>query len=259
MRRKLGRAMAMVAGTLALAPGGALAQQQGPPAEPTSSAAARAVVAQIPGASLRAAPDPVDPFFNVPAPGDLLSGRTDVMLDPNYWVAIVSNLLRSGSIVLPTPIDVVAPNAFLPTSRIANGPTASALPRQDRDLSTVSYEWQGARKSIREFMRTTESDVVAFVHQGRIIADFYENGWSADVRHQPWSVTKSFISALVGIAIEDGKVRSVEDPIDAYIAELRGTAWQGVTIRNLLEMESGVHWDEDTPVLAVNTQVQQWI
>ncbi len=257
MRKRLGLAVTAVAGTLALVPVGALAQPA--PSDATRAAAARTVVAQIPGASLRAAPDPVDPFFNVPAPGDLLSGRTDVMLDPNFWVAIVSNLLQSGSIVLPTPIDVVAPNAFLPTSLIANGTTAAALPRQDRDLGALTYEWRGARKSIRQFMRTTESDVVAFVHQGRVIADFYENGWSADVRHQPWSVTKSFISALVGIAIADGKVRSVEDPIDTYITDLRGTAWEGVTVRNLLEMESGVHWDEDTPVLAVNTQVQQWV
>ncbi|WP_372788928.1 serine hydrolase domain-containing protein [Paraconexibacter sp.] len=225
-------------------------------------AVARAVVAQIPGASLRDDPDPagtIDPAFNVPGAGELLSGRADVMLDPDFWVAAVTNLLQSGSIILPTPIDVVKPEAFLPTSPIANGPRPSALPRQDLDLSKITYEWQGRPKTIRQFLRTTETDIVAFVHDGRIIADFYENGWSPDVRHQPWSVTKSFISAVVGIAIDEGRVRSVDDPIDRYVTELRGTAWEGVTIQNLLQMESGVHWDEDTPVLVVNTQVEQWI
>lgn len=225
-------------------------------------AVARAVVAQIPGASLRDDPDPagtIDPAFNVPGAGELLSGRAGVMLDPDFWVAAVTNLLQSGSIILPTPIDVVKPEAFLPTSPIANGPRPSALPRQDLDLSKITYEWQGRPKTIRQFLRTTETDIVAFVHDGRIIADFYENGWSPDVRHQPWSVTKSFISAVVGIAIDEGRVRSVDDPIDRYVTELRGTAWEGVTIQNLLQMESGVHWDEDTPVLVVNTQVEQWI
>ncbi len=223
-------------------------------------AAARAIASQVPGAVLRGAgPDPIDPTVALPGAAELLTGRTDVMLDPSFWVATVTNLLQSGSLILPSPVDAVRPEAFLPTSGVANGPTASALPRQDRDLSKVTYEWQGRTKSIRDFLRTTETDIVAFVHEGRVIADFYENGWSADVRHQPWSATKSFISALVGIAIDDGLVRSVDDPIDRYIPELRGTAWEGVTIQNLLEMESGVHWDEDTPVLAQNTQVQQWI
>lgn len=48
-------------------------------------------------------------------------------------------------------------------------------------------------------------------------------------------------------------------PIDAYIGEPAGTAWDGVTIENWLQMESGVHWDEGTPVLTQNTQVLAWL
>ena len=253
-----------LAGIVVLLSGGIAAGPAGADASTRSQAVARAVATQFPGATVRTAtepgePGPIDPLFNVPAPADLLTGRADVMLDPNFWVATVTNLLTSGSLVLPTPIDVVKPEAFLPTSPIANGPGVSALPRRDRDLTSVTYEWQGAKKTIRDFLRTTETDIVAFVRDGAIIADFYENGWSSEVRHQPWSATKSFISALVGIAVHEGRVRSVQDPIDRYIPELRATAWEGVTIQNLLQMESGVHWDEDTPILAQNTQVQQWV
>lgn len=255
VRMRNAMAVAGVALTVAAPTGVATAAAPGSP-----DAAARAVSALVPGAALRAgAPDPVDPTVALPGAAELLTGRTDVMLDPNFWVSTVTNLVQSGSLILPTPVDVVRPEAFLPTSGVAAGPRASALPRRDRDLSAVTYDWQGRTKTIRDFLRTTETDIVAFVHEGRVIADLYENGWSADVRHQPWSATKSFISAVVGIAIEDGLVRSVDDPIDRYIPELRGTAWEGVTIENLLEMESGVHWDEDTPVLALNTQVQQWV
>jgi CubicO group peptidase (beta-lactamase class C family) len=100
---------------------------------------------------------------------------------------------------------------------------------------------------------------VAVLRDGDVLAQHYENGWSAETRHQPWSVTKSFVSALIGIALGERRIASIEEPIDRYIPELAGTAWKGTTIRNLLEMESGVHWDEGTPVLAVNTQVQQWV
>lgn len=248
----------IAAGALLAGTGAAPAAGAEPPG---SEALARVVAAQIPGATVRdAGPSgTIDPLATMPAPADVLTGRTDVMLDPGFWVATVTNLLESGSIVLPTPVDVVRPEAFLPIAPVAAGPAVSALPRADRDLSKVTYEWQGRTKTIRDFLRTTETDIVAFARDGRVIADFYENGWSAEDRHQPWSATKSFISAVVGIAIGEGRVRSVEDPIDRYIGELRGTAWEGVTIRNLLEMESGVHWDEDTPVLALNTQVQQWV
>ena len=221
---------------------------------------ARTIVANIPGATLRTTEGgEIDGTFNVPAAQDLAAGRTEVMLDPAFWVAAVSNLLQSGSVTLPTPIDWVKPEAFLPTAPVADGPYVSALPRRERDLSTVTYEWQGRNKTIREFLRTTESDIVAFVRDGEVIADLYENGWSADVRHQPWSVTKTFIAATVGIAVGEGRVRSVLDPIEAYIPELKGTAWEGARIVDVLQMRSGVFWDEDDPVLARNTQVQQWV
>ena len=171
----------------------------------------------------------------------------------------MGNLLVSRTIVLPAPIDVVKPEMYLPTAPVANGPGVWPLPRREVDLSGLRYEWQGRQKSLRDYMRSTETDIVAFLRDGQIVTDRYANGWSSEVRHQPWSVTKSFISAVVGIAVEEGRVGSVEDPIDRYIEELRGTAWEGTTIRNLLEMESGVHWDEGTPVLVVNTQVEQWI
>lgn len=226
----------------------------------TREEVARAIVAQIPGARLRTAEDgSIDPFFNVPAPADLVAGRAEVIADPDFWVAAVNNLLKSGAVVLPTPIDWVKPEAFLPTAPVADGPYVSALPRQDRDLSEITYEWQGEPKTLRQFMRTTETDIVAFVHNGRIVGDLYENGWSSEVRHQPWSVTKTFIAATVGVAVAEGGIGSVQDRIEAYIPELQGTAWEGARIVDVLQMRSGVFWDEDTPILAVNTQVQQWI
>jgi len=221
---------------------------------------AQAIVRQIPGARLRTDADGrVDPLFNVPGLAELAAGRSEVMLDPDFWVAAVGNLLQSGSVTVPTPIDVVKPEAFLPTAPVADGPYVSALPRRDRDLSQVTYEWQGRKKTIREFLRTTETDIVAFVRDGDVVADFYENGWSSDVRHQPWSATKTFIAATVGVAVDEGRIRSVQDPIEAYIPELRGTAWEGARIVDVLQMRSGVFWDEDEPVLARNTQVQQWV
>jgi CubicO group peptidase (beta-lactamase class C family) len=59
------------------------------------------------------------------------------------------------------------------------------------------------------------------------------------------SVAKSFISALVGIAVAEGHIRSIEDPISNYVPVNPGSAYDGVSIRNVLQMSSGARWNED--------------
>jgi len=59
------------------------------------------------------------------------------------------------------------------------------------------------------------------------------------------SVAKSFVSALVGAALADGAIRSVEDPVTAYVPELAGSAYDGVRIKDILQMSSGAKWNED--------------
>ncbi|MHA7833770.1 MAG: serine hydrolase domain-containing protein [Algiphilus sp.] len=110
-----------------------------------------------------------------------------------------------------------------------------------------------------DFVATTETDTVVFVHNGALVDEIYNNGYQEYTRQQPRSVTKTFIAATVGIADGEGRIGSLQDPIERYIPKLTGTPWEGVSIEDILQMESGVHWDEDTPVLAMNTQVQQWV
>ena len=253
---RMSRRLLLVAALLAAA----LALPATASAAPTPDARAQvvdAVVRAVPGA--RVNPLAGEPLLGVPAVDALAAGRAEVMMDPAFWTQVVGNLLVSRTVVLPTPVDLVKPEMYLPTAPVAPGSYVWPLSRRPVDLSGVRYDWQGRQKSLQDFVRSTETDAVAFLHDGQIVTDLYANGWSADVRHQPWSVTKSFISAVVGIAVDEGKVASIEDPVERYVPELRGSAWEGTTIRNLLEMESGVHWDENTPVLAQNTQVQQWI
>ena len=199
-----------------------------------------------------------EPLLGVPGLAGLVTERAELTLDPDYWTQFVRNALQT-TYIAPLPVDAIKLEQVLPTSPIAAGGRVYRLPRSPVPLGGVEYEWQGETKTVAQFMRTSETDATVFVHDGAVVSELYENGWSGSTRHQPWSVTKSFISSLVGIAISEGRVSSLRDPIDSYIPRLRGTAWEGTTIRNLLEMESGVHWDEGTPVLVVNTQVEQWI
>jgi CubicO group peptidase (beta-lactamase class C family) len=198
------------------------------------------------------------PVVGTPPPGDAVEGWVENWMDPDFWSAYVRDAVLNGHINLPYPNDPVKPEAYLPNVPVPNGGYVSALPVAPVDLSGVTYEWQGETKTIEQFVRTTRTDQVVLVRDGHVIGELYAGGYSADVRHQAWSVTKTFVAAVVGIAHGEGRIASLQEPIDAYVPDLAGTEWEGVSIEDVLQMESGVHWDEDTPVLAVNTQVEQW-
>ncbi len=80
---------------------------------------------------------------------------------------------------------------------------------------------------------------------GRIVLERYARGYSKEGRYTSFSVAKSFTSSLVGAAIEDGYIKSVQDPITRYVPELAGSGYDGVTVEQLLTMTSGVKWNED--------------
>jgi CubicO group peptidase (beta-lactamase class C family) len=198
------------------------------------------------------------PIVGTPPPQDAAQGWVAGWTDPDYWTSYGHDAVLNSHLNVPYPVDPVKPEAYLHNVPVKNGRYVAPLPVRHRDLSRITYTYGGQTKTIEQFVRTTRTDQVVLVHDGVVVGEFYAGGFSADVRHQAWSVTKTFIAAVVGIAKAEGRIRSLSDPIQRYIPALRGTEWDGVSIRDILQMESGVHWDEDTPVLAVNTQVEQW-
>lgn len=80
---------------------------------------------------------------------------------------------------------------------------------------------------------------------GKILLERYARGYSQQGRWTSFSVAKSFTSSLVGAAIQDGFIQSVDEPVTRYIPELAGSGYDGVTIAQLLTMTSGVKWNED--------------
>ncbi|OJY47453.1 MAG: serine hydrolase [Sphingomonas sp. 67-41] len=101
-----------------------------------------------------------------------------------------------------------------------------------------------------------DADLDAFIAQqniaglivlkdGKIVLERYARGYSQQGRWTSFSVAKSFTSSLVGTAIGDGFIKSVDEPVTRYIPELAGSGYDGVTIAQLLTMTSGVKWNED--------------
>jgi hypothetical protein len=92
----------------------------------------------------------------------------------------------------------------------------------------------------------TEQKVAGLIvlSEGRVRLERYALGYSAAGRWTSQSVAKSMTSTLVGAAISDGFIASLDDPVTKYIAGLKDSSYEGVTIRHLITMTSGVRWTE---------------
>jgi CubicO group peptidase (beta-lactamase class C family) len=86
---------------------------------------------------------------------------------------------------------------------------------------------------------------VLVLHDGRIRLERYLPPHGPAIRWNSFSIAKSITSTLVGAAMKDGAIRSLDDPVTRYITGLRGSAYDEVTVRQLLTMTSGVRWNED--------------
>jgi CubicO group peptidase (beta-lactamase class C family) len=108
-----------------------------------------------------------------------------------------------------------------------------------------TYEWQGERRSVGALLEETATSGLLVLADGEIVHEAYALTGGPDTRWISWSVAKSFVSALVGIALEEGRFGSVEEPVTKYVPELSGSAYDGVRIKDVLQMSSGASWNED--------------
>ena len=95
------------------------------------------------------------------------------------------------------------------------------------------------------YMKDQRTAGLVIIQDGKIRLEKYGLGFSADGRWTSFSVAKSFTSTLVGAAIKDGYIKSIEDKVSDYIPDLKGSVYDNVTIKQLLTMTSGVKWNED--------------
>ena len=96
-----------------------------------------------------------------------------------------------------------------------------------------------------DYMAGQHSAAIVILQDGKVRLERYGLGFDRTGRWTSFSVAKSFTSTLVGAAIQDGAIKSLEDRVSRYVPGLRGSAYDDVTIRQLLTMSSGVAWNED--------------
>lgn len=132
---------------------------------------------------------------------------------------------------------------FVPTSTMHAAKQPFDLGENKRSIG-YSGNFLGKRTSIDEFVDASNTSALLVIRNGQVVYERYAHGDSPDSLHTSFSVAKSFVSALVGIAIAEGHIASVDDPIRKYLPALTSPTFDGVTIKHVLTMSSGAKFDE---------------
>jgi CubicO group peptidase (beta-lactamase class C family) len=133
---------------------------------------------------------------------------------------------------------------IFPTRTVKRGAKVAALPNDPAKLA-VSYQFQGAEWNTEKFMQANRVAGLLVIQHGKVLLERYALGQSAHDRWTSFSVGKSVTSTPIGAAIKDGSIKGLDAPIIDYIPTLKGSAYDGVSVRQLLTMTSGVKWNED--------------
>ncbi len=133
---------------------------------------------------------------------------------------------------------------IFPTAAIKRGATVRPLPPAAHPLDLRSPRG-GKTMDADAFMTANHVAGLLILQDGKILLEKYREGLTPTGRWTSFSVAKSVTSTLVGAAVRDGAIKSIDDPVTRYVPQLRGSAYDAVSVRQLMMMSSGVRWDED--------------
>lgn len=107
------------------------------------------------------------------------------------------------------------------------------------------FACNGEMLDTQAFLESVTTTGLLVLHRGDLVHAQNWHGYAPDTQASIFSCTKSFVSSLVSIALHEGAIGSVEDPVDRYAPELQGSGYAGVRLHDVLNMSSGVRWNED--------------
>ena len=134
---------------------------------------------------------------------------------------------------------------LFPTSNLVPSINPSSFESESLIKLPNSFVYESRSVDVNEYLDRTDVSALLILKDGKIR---YENYWLTGGREVKWismSVGKSFVSALIGIALDQGHIKSIQDPVTIYVPQLKDSAYDGVSIKDILQMSSGASWNED--------------
>ena len=125
-------------------------------------------------------------------------------------------------------------------------PSGGEVEPWEKELKDLPLTFDSAigTKNLQEWLEESRTTSLVVIQDGKIAFEEYYLGTKPDDLRVSWSVAKSFLSAAFGIAVSDGLI-DLDAPVESYVSDLQGSAYNGVSVRDVLTMSSGVTFNED--------------
>lgn len=134
--------------------------------------------------------------------------------------------------------------SMVPTAQVWRGQgEPTTLPSAHQDIDELALRLDGTSQTLASFMEAQYTDALLVLHRGKVVAERYLNGMTARTPHLSQSVAKSIVGTVAGILIERGDLDPAA-PLTQYLPDLEVTAYRGAAVQHVLDMTSGVVFDE---------------
>ena len=133
---------------------------------------------------------------------------------------------------------------LFPTRVIEPGGTPYALPQATTQLTQLKFTVASTTYSLDDFLARNRVSGLLILKDGKIANETYQYGNTQATRWMSMSVAKSVTSTLIGAAVKDGHIASIDDQVIKYVPRLAGSAYDGATVRDVMMMASGARWNE---------------
>ena len=135
---------------------------------------------------------------------------------------------------------------IFPTSTVTKSNTPYELPTSPNGISLpLTFQFEDSTVNTQNYLDHVLTDALLIIQNDSIRFEYYSNDFTALDVHISWSMSKSVVSALVGIAIDEGHIKSIEETVTDYLPDFADTGYDGVRIKDVLQMSSGVLFNED--------------
>lgn len=116
---------------------------------------------------------------------------------------------------------------------------------EEQDLGIIRYNYGGQTSTVQQYMDKVHATGWLVIKDDTIVTERYYSGYGPQSTAMSMSVAKSIVSLLMGIAFDEGAMENVLDPVTRYLPELAGSGYDGASIKDVLQMSSGVRFNED--------------
>jgi len=178
-----------------------------------------------------------------------------------YASKVVPKYLRAMEIAKKSEMEYIEDtfinmDKYFDKTEVPKSTSPFIFPSKSNITLPESFEANGQTFNTMKYLDDSFTQGFLVIQDDTIVYENYWRGMEEGTRHISWSMAKSVISALLGIAQAEGKMGSVEKPVDEYLPEMKGTGYEGVSVKDVLQMSSGVKFNED--YADPKSDIQRW-